>query len=76
MTDPTVNGILLSGITALAGVVTYLWRQITSHYAELKDAHQKQYQELKADRDECIKDREELWKALYSIHPAARTIKE
>jgi len=65
MTDPTVNGLLLTAITTLAGLVTYLWKQNMDHYKELR-----------VDRDECIEDRERLWKALYAIHPAAKEIKE
>jgi hypothetical protein len=50
--------ILLGAISALGGVVTFLWRQIMNHYNETKKA-----------RDECDEDRKKLWKALYSIHP-------
>ena len=45
--------ILLAAISALGGVVTFLWRQIMSHYNETKKA-----------RDECEYDRTELWKQL------------
>jgi hypothetical protein len=65
MADPTVNGLLIAAVTSLAGVVTYLWKQLSNHYAELK-----------AEHHECVDDREKLWKALYSIHPAAREVKE
>ncbi len=53
--------ILLGAISALGGVVTFLWRQIMTHYNETKQA-----------RDECEKDREELWRALSSINPSCR----
>ena len=65
MTDPTVNGLLLAAITTLAGVVTYLWKQLTDNYKEIK---------VKAD--ECEEDRQRLWRAMYSIHPACKEIKE
>ena len=65
MTDPTVNGLLLAGITSLGGVVAYLWKQLSSHYSELKAEHR-----------ECVEDRQKLWKALYSIHPACKDIDE
>jgi hypothetical protein len=65
MAEPTVNGLLISAVTALSGIVTYLWKQHSDHYKELK-----------ADRDECISDREKLWKAMYSIHPASKEISE
>ena len=65
MADPTVNGLLLAGITSLGGVVAYLWTQLSAHYAELKAEHR-----------ECVEDRERLWKAMYSIHPACKEIKE
>ena len=61
LSDPTISGLLTGAVTALSGVIVYLWRQLSSHYAELK-----------ADHNECKKDREELWKAMYSIHPAAQ----
>lgn len=65
MTDPTVNGLLLAAVTSLGGVVAYLWKQLSAHYNELKEQHR-----------ECVEDREKLWKAMYSIHPAAKEIKE
>ncbi len=65
MSDPTVNGLLIAAVTSLAGVVTYLWKQLSSHYAELKVSH-----------EECVNDRQKLWKALYSIHPACKEIKD
>ena len=65
MTDPTVNGLLLAGITSLGGVVAYLWKQLSSHYSELKAEHR-----------ECVEDRQKLWKAMYSIHPACKDIDE
>lgn len=65
MTDPTVNGLLIAGITSLAGVVAFLWKQLSSHYAELKEEHR-----------ECVEDRQKLWKAMYSIHPACKEIRE
>ncbi len=65
MTDPTVNGLLIAGITSLGGVVAYLWKQLSSHYTELKQEHR-----------ECVEDRQELWKALYSISPAHKNKKE
>jgi len=65
MTEPTTNGLLIAAITTLAGVVTYLWKQLSSHYAELKAEHR-----------ECVDDRERLWKAMYTIHPASKEIKE
>ncbi len=57
--------ILLGAISALGGVVTFLWRQIMTHYNETKQA-----------RDECEEDRQKLWKALYAIHPACKEIKD
>jgi hypothetical protein len=57
--------ILLGAISALGGVVTFLWRQIMTHYNETKQA-----------RDECEEDRKKLWRAMYSIHPACKEIKE
>jgi hypothetical protein len=65
MAEPTVSGLLVTAITTLAGVVTYLWKQNSDHYKELK-----------SDHDECVSDRQKLWKALYSIHPACKEIKE
>ncbi len=65
MAEPTTNGLLIAAITTLAGVVTYLWKQLSSHYSELKSEHR-----------ECVEDRERLWKAMYSIHPASKEIKE
>lgn len=65
MAEPTTSGLLIAAITTLAGVVTYLWKQLSSHYAELKAEHR-----------ECVEDRERLWKAMYSIHPASKEIKE
>ena len=65
MGDPTVNGLLIAAVTSLAGVVTYLWKQLSTHYKELKAEHR-----------ECVEDREKLWKAMYSIHPASKEIKE
>jgi hypothetical protein len=65
MADPTVNGLLIAAVTSLAGVVTYLWKQLSNHYTELKAEHR-----------ECVDDREKLWKALYSIHPACKEVKE
>ncbi len=65
MADPTVNGLLIAAVTSLAGVVTYLWKQLSTHYSELKAEHR-----------ECVEDRERLWKAMYSIHPACKEIKE
>ena len=65
MAEPTTNGLLIAAITTLAGVVTYLWKQLSSHYAELKAEHK-----------ECVDDRERLWKAMYTIHPASKEIKE
>ena len=49
----------------MAGVVTYLWKQHSDHYKELKENH-----------DECVDDRQKLWKAMYSIHPASKDISE
>lgn len=57
--------VLLGAISALGGVVTFLWRQIMTHYNETKQA-----------RDECDEDRKKLWKALYAIHPACKEIKD
>ncbi len=57
--------VLLGAISALGGVVTFLWRQIMSHYNETKQA-----------KVECEEDRKKLWQALYSIHPAAKEIRE
>ncbi len=54
MTDPTVNGLLLAAVTSLGGVVAYLWKQLSAHYSELKEQH-----------NECVEDREKLWKAMY-----------
>jgi hypothetical protein len=65
MAEPTTSGLLIAAVTTLAGVVTYLWKQLTSHYAELKEEHR-----------ECVEDRERLWKAMYTIHPASKEIKE
>jgi hypothetical protein len=65
MAEPTTSGLLIAAITTLAGVVTYLWKQLSSHYAELKAEHR-----------ECVEDRERLWKAMYTIHPASKEIKE
>ncbi len=65
MADPTVNGLLIAAVTSLAGVVTYLWKQLSTHYSELKAEHR-----------ECVDDRQRLWKAMYSIHPACKEIKE
>ena len=64
MAEPTTSGLLIAAITTLAGVVTYLWKQLASHYAELKAEHR-----------ECVEDREKLWKAMYTIHPASKEIK-
>ena len=57
--------ILLGAISALGGVVTFLWRQIMTHYNETKQA-----------RDECDEDRKRLWKALYQIHPSFKETSE
>jgi len=57
--------ILLGAISALAGVITFLWKQVS-------DNHKAVYAKL----TDCEQDREELWKAMYSIHPAAREIKK
>jgi hypothetical protein len=57
--------VLLAGISALAGVVTYLWKQITDHHKETREA-----------RADCEADRERLWKALYAIHPASKELKD
>lgn len=65
MAEPTTSGLLIAAVTTLAGVVTYLWKQLTSHYSELKEEHR-----------ECVEDRERLWKAMYTIHPASKEIKE
>ena len=65
MAEPTTSGLLIAAVTTLAGVVTYLWKQLPSHYAELKEEHR-----------ECVEDRERLWKAMYTIHPASKEIKE
>jgi len=46
-TDTTI---LLGAISALGGVVTFLWRQIMTHYSETKQA-----------REECDEDRKKLW---------------
>jgi hypothetical protein len=63
MTDPTVNGLLIAAITTLGSVVAFLWKQLSDHYKELR-----------SDRDECVEDRQRLWKALYQIHPASKEI--
>ena len=65
MGDPTVNGLLIAAVTSLAGVVTYLWKQLSNHYIELKAEHR-----------ECVEDREKLWKAMYSIHPFCKDKEE
>lgn len=65
MAEPTVSGLLITAITTLSGVVTYLWKQHSDHYKELKENH-----------DDCVNDRERLWKAMYSIHPASKDISE
>ena len=52
-TDTTI---LLGAISALGGVVTFLWRQIMTHYNETKQA-----------RDECEEDRERLWTEIMKL---------
>jgi len=37
MSDPTTNGMLIAAITALAGVVTFLWKQLYSNHIECKE---------------------------------------
>lgn len=54
----TLEAALLSGIGALSGVVTYLWKFVME-----------QIRELKEDRDECIEDRDTMWKALIAVAP-------
>jgi hypothetical protein len=54
--DPTVSGLLIAAVTSMAGVITYLWKQLTN-----------QFNSLQKRSDECDEDRKELWKALYSI---------
>jgi outer membrane murein-binding lipoprotein Lpp len=49
MDQTTLAGILLAGITALGGVVTVLWKQISSNQ-----------QRTEKKLDECEQDREEL----------------
>ena len=63
--EPTVNGLLIAAVTSLAGVVAFLWKQVNDNC--------KGIQEKLAD---CEEDREELWKTLYQIHPAAKSAKE
>jgi len=50
MIDPTVSGLLIAAVTALAGVVTFLWKQISEHHKHAL-----------ASKAECEEDRERLW---------------
>jgi hypothetical protein len=61
----TLETALLTGIGALSGVVTYLWKFV-----------KEQIQELREDRDECIEDRDVLWKALISQNPNAAELRK
>ena len=65
MNEPTVNGLLIAAVTGLAGVVTFLWKQISDNHKSIV-----------TKLTDCEEDREELWKTLYTIHPAAKTAKE
>ena len=57
--------ILLGAISTLAGVITFLWKQVS-------DNHKAVYTKL----TDCEDDREELWRTLYQIHPAAKSAKD
>ncbi len=61
----TLETALLTGIGALSGVVTYLWKFVVE-----------QIRELREDRDECIEDRDVLWKALISQNPNAAELRK
>lgn len=72
METATVPGLLLGAVTSLAGVVVFLWKQLSDHNKEQKET----YKELQARHDECDDDRRKLWKALYAIYPAAKELNE
>ena len=72
MQEPTVASLLIAAVTGLAGVVVFLWKQIN----EGNKNREVQYVELQARHDECDDDRRKLWRALYSIHPAAKELRE
>ena len=65
MEEPTVNGLLIAAVTGLAGCVTFLYKQQQNRFNDMVTRH-----------DECDDDRRKLWKALYSIHPAAKELRE
>ena len=64
MNEVTMNGMLLSAIGTLGGIVAYLWKQISSNYADLKVKHS----ECEDDRKELWRDRAELWEELARIN--------
>jgi hypothetical protein len=64
MTD---NQMLYSAIAALASVIGFLWKQITNHYAEMKQSRD----DCEADREKLHGEMKTLWRAVYQVHPAA-----
>jgi len=68
MNDTTM---LLTAIGSLAGVIVFLWKQISSHHQELVDSKK----ECDEDRERLHGECRQLWKAMYQIHPAAHAMR-
>ena len=66
MTDSTL---LLGAVSAMAGVVAFLWKQISSYHTEVILGRK----ECEEDRERLHKEQQELWKAIYQMYPAAVT---
>ena len=68
MNDMTMNGMLLSAIGTLGGIVAYLWKQLTTNYNEIKIKSI----ECEEDRKELWKDRAELWEELAKVNQGTK----
>lgn len=60
----SVEQLLLFGISSVAGVVVFLWRQLSQLATTIREEMHAAQVRVEADLKECREDREALWREL------------